>query len=391
MKDGSSSIRAGTDPVAVGSRTIELSGFGYTGQSEWSIDANGSWSAADYAKWDNAGGTPGMDGAASVADTALFGSAATAARTITLDGNNPGVSTLTFNNGTWGYTIAQGSGGTLTVGNATNAGTITNTAGNHTISAPITLGSNITMSSSEGSLLQISGVVAGESKNITKTGTGGLELSGGGNFGTLTISEGTLVINGTQTTTTTGTTIASGATLAGAGTLAGGTTISGTHSPGNSPDVQTFNDGLTYTTGASIVWELIDNTVAGRGTNYDGIDVTGDLTFSGSTTVNLDFALGTSAVDWTDAFWDISYTGTSGWKLFDVTGQISGFEELQLAYTGIDGQAQTLTSIRSSASFSLYQDGTGIYLNYTSAIPEPSTALAGMLLAAGILRRRRRA
>lgn len=215
VKDGSSSIRAGTDPVAVGSRTIELSGFGYTGQSVWIDDANGSWTAAGYDKWDNAGGTPGMDGAASVADTALFGNAATAARTITLDGNNPGVSTLTFDNSTSGYTIAQGSGGTLTVGNATNAGTITNTAGNHTISAPITLGSNITMSSSEGSLLQISGAISG-SHGITKQGVGQITLDGTNTYtGTTTVSAGTLRVNGTTGSGVV--TVAQGARLEGIG------------------------------------------------------------------------------------------------------------------------------------------------------------------------------
>jgi hypothetical protein len=178
--------------------------------------------------------------------------------------------------------------------------------------------------------------------------------------------------------------------LSGGGTITGDVTISGSHTPGFSPGVQTFADDLTYTVGSSVVWELIDNTIAGRGTSYDGIDVGGNLSFTGSTTINLDFALAGSTVSWSDGFWDTDITGTSGWKLFDVTGSISGFEDnLQLAagpYT--DGSSQSLTSVRSDASFYLYKGEDGIYLNY-SAVPEPSAAVLAALSAIGLLRRKR--
>jgi autotransporter-associated beta strand protein len=391
VKDGSSSTRATSGAVSVGSRTIALSGFGYTGQSEWNTDANGSWSLANYANWDNAGGTPGMDGAASIGDTALFGSAATANRTISLNGNNPNLRTLTFDNASADYTIATGSGGNVTLGNATHAGTLTNSAGAHRISAGLTLGNNLSVSNSEGSSLQVSGSVTGNSYGLTKSGAGRFELSGGGSFGgNIVASAGTLVINGASTTSAASTSIQSDATLMGSGTISGNTTISGTHAPGNSPGVQTFADDLTYTVGSSVVWELIDNTIAGRGTNYDGIDVGGNLSFTGSTTINLDFALAGSTVNWSDSFWDTNITGTSGWKLFDVTGSISGFEDnLQLAagpYT--DGSSQSLTSVRSDASFYLYKGEDGIYLNY-SAVPEPSAAVLAALSAIGLLRRKR--
>lgn len=391
VKDGSSSARATSEAVSVGSRTILLSGFGYTGQSEWNSDANGSWSLANYANWDNAGGTPGMDGAASVGDTALFGSAATANRTISLNGNNPYLRTLTFNNASAIYTIASGSGGNVTLGNANHTGTLTNSAGAHRISAGLVLGNNLSVSNNGNSSLHLSGSVTGNSYGLTKSGAGRFELSGGGSFGgNIVATEGTLVINGASTTSAASTTIQSTATLMGSGTISGNTTISGTHAPGNSPGVQTFADNLSYTDGSSVVWELIDNTLSGRGTNYDGIDVGGNLSFTGSTTIILDFALLGSSVDWSDSFWNTSITGTSGWKLFDVNGTISGFEEnLQLAAgSNTDSSSQSLTGVRSDASFYLYRGSDGIYLNY-SAVPEPSAALLAALGMMGLLRRKR--
>jgi autotransporter-associated beta strand protein len=390
VKDGSNSTRATSGAVSVGSRTISLSGFGYTGQSQWNTDANGSWSLANYANWDNAGGTPGMDGAASIGDTALFGNAATANRTISLNGNNPNLRTLTFNNSSAAYTIATGSGGNLTLGNATHAGTLTNSAGNHTISSGIGLGNHLTVSNSTGSSMLFSGSVTGNGYGLTKSGAGRLELSGGASFGgNLVATAGTLVINGVNTTSAASTTIQSDATLMGSGIISGNTTISGTHAPGNSPGVQTFADNLSYTVGSSVVWELIDNTIAGRGTNYDGIDVGGNLIFDGSSNIILDFDLAGSTVDWSNSFWDISKIGKSGWKLFDVTGTISGFGNLQIAagsYT--DGNSQSLASARSDASFYLYQGDDGIYLNYIP-VPEPSAAILAALGMMGLLRRKR--
>jgi hypothetical protein len=178
-------------------------------------------------------------------------------------------------------------------------------------------------------------------------------------------------------------------TLSGGGTIAGNTTISGTHTPGFSPGVQTFENNLSYTAGSSVVWELIDDSLAGRGTNYDGIDVGGNLSFSGATTLTLDFDLAGSAVDWSDSLWSSNITGNTGWKIYAVTGTISGFQNLQLASINwLDGQGDAFNLARPDASFSLFQGTDGIYLNY-SAVPEPSAALLGGLGMLALLRRRR--
>lgn len=119
------------------------------------------------------------------------------------------------------------------------------------------------------------------------------------------------------------------------------------------------------------------------------MDVSGNLTFTGSTTITLDFALAGSLVNWSDSLWVSDITGSTGWKIFDVEGTISGFGNLQLA-TGsfVDGNAQTLASARPDAYFSLFEGADGVYLNY-AAVPEPSIALLGGLGLLALLVRRR--
>ncbi len=392
---GSNSTRTGT-AQSVGSRTITVSGTGYTGKSEWTANQSGSWgnNTDDFARWESLGGTPGIDGAASVADTALFGSAATAARTITLDDAAPQLKELTFNNASNGYTIAQGSGNNaLGLGNATNAGLLRNQAGNHTISAGVSLGNDLTYNGSANTTTTISGDIFDNGNNygLTKQGTGTLRIQGINSYGGATsVQAGTLIMNGT---TYSATSVSSGATLGGSGTFNNTTTIDGIHSPGNSPGTQTFNEGLTYNSGASVLWELIANSTADRGTNYDAIDVNGGLNFAGATTLNLNFNFSgsptSSTVNWANSFWDTDKTGTDGWEIFRATeGSISGFENLTLGGPLLDASGNALSNQR--GVFSLYNSGGSIYLNYTATvIPEASTSLLGILGAAVMLRRRR--
>jgi hypothetical protein len=224
---------------------------------------------------------------------------------------------------------------------------------------------------------------------ITRVNAGTLALGSGGSIGT---SSGVSLANGSRfnVSTAPGGFILGGLqTLSGGGTITGDVMIAGTHTPGFSPGIQTFENNLTYSAASSIVWELIDDTLAGRGTSYDGINVGGNLNFSGTTTLSLEFALAGSGVNWSDSLWNSNITGNTGWKIFDVTGTISGFENLKLANSNfMDGSSQTLVSARPNASFSLFQGTDGVYLNY-SAVPEPSAALLGGLGVLALLRRRR--
>lgn len=263
------------------------------------------------------------------------------------------------------------------------------------------------------------GVISG-SGNLKFTGPGRLTLNAANTFtgftqvnaGTLAIGSGGSIANSAGvhispgaifnvSTVDGGYTLLSDQTLSGGGQVIGDIIIEGTHAPGFSPGLQEIQGNLTYSEGASVVWELIDNTLAGRGTNYDGIDVQGSqdylgtefdghLTFDGATTLKLDFALLESAVDWSHSLWGSDITGTNGWKIFNATGDITGLENLQIENSSwLDANGVALSAARTGASFSLFQQGEGIYLNY-SAVPEPSAALLGGLGMLALLRRRRR-
>lgn len=241
-----------------------------------------------------------------------------------------------------------------------------------------------------GVVLTLSGSITGAG-TFNKMGDGILALTGDGSArsGSTVVQAGTLLIDGTLGGPVT---VNSGAVLGGFGTLTGATVISGTHSPGNSPAVQTFDSDLTYNSDASVIWELGANTTAGRGTNFDGVDVGGDLAFAGTTTLSLSFDFIGSDVDWSDSFWNSTITGTAGWLIYDVSGETSDFGNFSIATANwMDSQGVLFNDARPLSEFSLFQDGDNIFLNYV-VIPEPSTwaLLIGSLAVVLIGVRRRR-
>ncbi len=176
---------SGLGNTALASQIITVQGTVYSGQGVWNTNGNGSWS--DVSKWTAAGGVPGVDGALSAFDSALFGSALTSGHaTVSLNGTSPTLANLTFDNATRSYTLAQGSGGSLVLN---GAATVVVNAGDHGISAPITgSGASLTMSGSGG--LTLSGnntydggttVSAGQLTlgNANALGSGGLTVNGG--------------------------------------------------------------------------------------------------------------------------------------------------------------------------------------------------------------------
>jgi fibronectin-binding autotransporter adhesin len=247
---------------------------------------------------------------------------------------------------------------------------------------------------------------SGGTQNLTKTGDGTLSLTGTNSYnGITTVSTGTLLINGNQASATGNVTVSSAARLGGTGTVGGNTSIAGTaiHSPGNSVGKQTFdatgvaNANLNYASTSIFEWELASvpaattitdnvNYASNRGTAYDAVNVTGTL--SGSDAIFRVVLQGTQ--EFTGGFWAENQT----WSDIFRNGDGSDTSNLSFAsifsggfqYYNYSGAGGTLASITTptTGSFSI----TGSSLTWT-AVPEPTGALASLLITAGLLRRRR--
>jgi len=177
--------------------------------------------------------------------------------------------------------------------------------------------------------------------------------------------------------------VQSGNVLGGSGTIAGATTMESGSSlrPGNSPGVLNFGSNLTLSTGANLVWELWANTVENSPASYDQIVVGGNLLFSGSNGITLDFgtSAGGSSVNWTDTFWG----SQQSWTVFGVAGTTTGFSNLSLLNSAyIDATGVSLATARTGASFSIAQVGSDVVVNY---IPEPSSSSLMLLGLAGLV------
>jgi autotransporter-associated beta strand protein len=209
---------------------------------------------------------------------------------------------------------------------------------------------------------------------------GTLALTGTGSIA----NSANLVVNGTlDVSGITASTFAVGAsqTLSGDGTIDATSktlSIEGRHNAGGltTAGSQAITGDLNYADGSIFDWNLnASDTLSG----FDTVSTTGTMTVGANTIFNV--ILGGSALtdlaDPENAFWNTA-NSTKVWNMSDIFG--SAFA------------SNTFASVTSTANpttqgaFTI--TGGGSTLTWT-AVPEPTSALAGLLIGAGLLRRRR--
>jgi fibronectin-binding autotransporter adhesin len=293
-----------------------------------------------------------------------------------------------------GISLANTAGATLDLnGFDTQVGSI---SGGGATGGNITLGS-ATLTTGAGAN-PYSGAISGTG-GLIKIGTGNLALAGTNSYtGATQVNAGTLTVTGSlaNTALTVGGAAATGTpTLAGGGTIGGATVIAaagggvvGIHAPGvagvsNGVGTQTFSNTLNYDTGSIFEWNLNapgatdpGAATANSGT-YDQVSAAGAIT--GGAAI---YKVVLSGNAFTDTFWS---TSKSWNNVFTGAGTPANLAAVFSSFDpsgGLDS-AGVVTGI---GSFSF--NGSTSTLNWTP-VPEPTSALAGLLLGAGLLRRRR--
>lgn len=287
---------------------------------------------------------------------------ATALNAYTLNfGEYTRLTTSFTTNGTLGGT------GNITIGNlVVNASTQTNNPAFRRINV-----TNSTVATING-VFSNNGTLSNANMFVEKTGTGTLRIGSGTHTyaGNLTVSDGTLILNGTAASVSALTVSANG-TFGGTGTIGGAAIINGKLSAGDSVVAAdhvgklTFNSSLTINSGGNSTFDIKGT---GRGTTYDAIDVGGNATFGGTLVANF----GTT----------FESNGTYDFDLFNVTGTTSGsFSTVSItgSYTITLDSGNSYTFVDGLNTWS-FNNSTGDLRLVVSSIPEPSTI--GMLVGA---------
>ena len=283
---------------------------------------------------------------------------------------------LTLNGGTVEAINSSGNGDW---GNFFLTGNVTAT-GTSNLSADIALrASNVDFNVASGGTLNAGGVLhngayfgiySGSAATVSKSGAGAMVLTGTNTYtGATTVSGGTLEISGSigsSDVTVNGGILASGSTgtvgrnvtvNSGATLAAGGVGAVGSATAAND---------LNFSSGSIFDWDL--TTGSGNGT-YDTVTVTGALNITSGAKFNV-----VSSTAFTSTFWNAPHTWSDifGSKTFD------NFTVANFLYSG------STTAPAAEGYFTV----SGSSLSWT-AVPEPTSALAGLLMTAGLLRRRR--
>jgi autotransporter-associated beta strand protein len=184
---GTATVTATSGTVG-GSATVTVAG-----EARWNSATDASW-GADGSWADSVSGTtipsPGVRSIAG--DMVLFATAT--GGVASLDGANPTLVGIAFDNSVTSYTIAPGSGGTITL-QAAGGATVSVVSGNHTITAPLVLSNGANFATAASTRLAIGGSISG-SGGFTKSGSGIVELSGTNSYtGDTTVTGGKLIVH----------------------------------------------------------------------------------------------------------------------------------------------------------------------------------------------------
>ena len=296
----------------------------------------------------------------------------TGAGSFTQNGN--GDVTFTAANTYTGTTGWTGATGNLWLGDGGTGGSLS-TSSVITLSNPnAKFGVNQSDTVTQG--IDFSGSAISGDGIFTQAGSGTTVLNAANSYAGVTrVTAGKLLINGNQSAATGAVTVAAGATLGGSGTTGGAVSVNGgILSPGNGPGVLTVASvTLNFSTS---LFEVNGTT---RGTQYDGLDITGVNGVAYGGPLSLSFGNGSSFADNT-TFDLFSFTGTPSGNFSSVTS--TGY------YAGTWTQAAGEWSLTTSEQKLTFTPSTG---DLVIAVPEPSTlVLLSGLAVFGFFARRQR-
>ncbi len=218
----------------------------------------------------------------------------------------------------------------------------------------------------------VNGAISGSGTQLKKSGSGTLFLNGENTHtGDLTISSGALAGSGKVAANTV---IGNGA-IHSAGAVGGVGTQSFEQSKKESST-------LTYEKGSIFSWDLDPTKKQTGGVGYDTVQVGGKLGSTNGAIFRVVIGEGT----FEDVFWDTARV----WDDIFADGKsaVSGWADIFSGTMQYQTAAGNALSPMGHGAFSL-QGNTLAWTPEASFLPEPSTALAGLLLGAGLLRRRR--
>ncbi len=266
------------------------------------------------------------------------------------------------------FTNSSGTNAKITVNTAASIQALAGGNANSTIDGNSTL----TITGSQNTTYD--GAIGG-SVALTHSGNGSLTLTRANTYnGTTNVNVGKLVMgdSAADTFATLAVTVASGAILGGFGTIAGTVGVTGILAPGIagvSGGIGTLNTGTTTWNGAAgsaaeTIWQFD----LGASTS-DKLNITGDFTKNTTAGTNFKFDFMGSTPTWGTTYTLVDWsTGTT-------------------AFTGADFSFTGLSSFWTPSTFNV--DTTNRLLTFT-AVPEPTSALSGLLITAGLLRRLRK-